>query len=448
MLNEPSSSQQLKRQLTLFDSTCIIVGIIIGSGIYRTSGLIAAQFASATPLILCWICGGVIGLFGALCYARLAEHYPGEGGDYVYLSRAFGKSAGVLFAWCQFWIVRPGNIGAMAFVFADYLRQILGTGNEWNVYYAVTCVLILTFLNIVGVRSGKWTQNLLTTAKVVGLLAIVVLAFALSTPPEDATVAPPPDNPNLHLAMVLILFTYGGWNDMAFVTSEMKDPRRNIPRGLLAGAGSVTMIYVLLNLAFIYALGMESLSRSDVVASDLLQLLIGDWGRVLISLLICISCLGAINGMIFAGARIYFAIGDGIPGLGNLRVWNDKFDSPVRSLVVQAIVLVALILGLGLSGEGFTTLVMFITPFFFFFFLLSAIASLRLAWQSATAPFQRTVAITAPIIFTATCLFMLYAGIRYLIENPDENNLKFGIIWSLLTILSGAIAVLLAKRRR
>ena len=165
--------------------TCIIVGIIIGSGVYRTSPDVARLTPSVTWLVGLWLLGGLLSLIGAVCYAELATAYPKEGGDYVYLTRAFGRSVGFLFAWCQLWIVRPGSIGAMAFLFADFANQIWPQAKGATaVYvlaaYAVASIVALTLVNILGVREGKWTQNTLTTAKVLGLAAIVAVGFSPS----------------------------------------------------------------------------------------------------------------------------------------------------------------------------------------------------------------------------------------------------------------------------
>ena len=212
-----------KRQLTLFDSTCIIVGIIIGAGIYESTPLIASSLPSVGWLVGAWLLGGLFSLIGALCYAELATAYPREGGDYVYLTRAFGRAPGFLFAWAQLWVVRPGSIGAMAYVFARYANRLWPLSSplaSWYrtgsvvpadpkvledlftyserfgvsialIVYAAAAIAILTVINIVGVREGKWTQNLLTIVKVLGLAAIFVIGMFFST--GDATIEAPAD---------------------------------------------------------------------------------------------------------------------------------------------------------------------------------------------------------------------------------------------------------------
>ncbi len=190
-LTPPSAAP--RRQLTLFDSTCLIVGIIIGAGIYRTSPEIAKLTPNVAWLMGLWLLGGLLSLIGALCYAELATAYPKEGGDYVYLTRAMGRRVGFLFAWCQLWIVRPGSIGLMAYAFAEYANRIWPRAEGQSagyvlVAYAAGSIVVMTAINILGVREGKWTQNILTTVKVLGLAAIVAIGLLSAGPVAPSTV--------------------------------------------------------------------------------------------------------------------------------------------------------------------------------------------------------------------------------------------------------------------
>ncbi len=183
----PVAAAAPKRKLTLLDSTCIIVGIIIGAGIYRSSPDVAQQMPNGWWLLFCWFLGGVLSLIGSLCYAELVTAYPHEGGDYVFSSRAFGKPFGFLFAWSQFWIVRPGSIGVMAYAFAEYANQIWPRAADKDAsiilpVYATASIVLLTLVNLLGIREGKWTQNLLTIAKAVGLTLLVIIGLTHPAP--------------------------------------------------------------------------------------------------------------------------------------------------------------------------------------------------------------------------------------------------------------------------
>ena len=444
MLRPPPSalrpSSLPRRELTLFDSTCIIVGIIIGSGVYRTSPAVAQLTPSVTWLIGLWLLGGLLSLIGALCYAELATAYPKEGGDYVYLTRAFGRSVGFLFAWCQLWIVRPGSIGVMAFLFADYANQIWPqaegrTAAYVLLAYAAGSIIALTVVNILGVREGKWTQNVLTVAKVLGLAAIVAVGF---THPAPATALPPIASSgfnvsNFGMAMIFVLFAYGGWNEMAFVSAEVTEPRKNILRALLIGTLAVTAIYVLVNLAFVYALGLEG-TRQPTAATDVLRLGIGPWAGQSISVLICISALGAINGQIFTGSRIYYAMGNDHRVYAWLGRWNARRGTPVCSLLIQGAITLALSAWFGLTRDGFESMVKFTTPGFWVFLALVGISLFVLRWRDPEIerPYRVPGYPITPILFCLSCSFMVYSSVAFAIENRS-----WEAIWSIAILLVG-----------
>jgi amino acid transporter len=432
-----------RRELTLFDSTCIIVGIIIGSAVYRTIPEVAQLAPGVAWLIGLWLLGGLLSLMGAVCYAELATAYPKEGGDYVYLTRGFGRSVGFLFAWCQLWIVRPGSIGAMAFLFADYANQIWpqaeGTAAAGVlVAYAVGSIVALTAVNMLGVREGKWTQNVLTVAKVLGLAVIVTVGFG--HPSSRAASPPPSASPALSastfgLAMVFILFAYGGWNEMAFVSAEVREPRKNILRALLIGTGAVTVIYLLANLAFVSALGLEG-SRRPTVATDVLTLGIGPWAGRAISVLICVSALGAINGQIFTGSRVYYAMGKDHRLYAWLGRWNDRRGVPLCSLLIQGAITSALAIWFGLSKNGFASMVIFTTPGFWTFMALVAasVFVLRLRDPETERPYRVPGYPITPILFYCSCWWMVFSSVTFAIEHRS-----WEAIWSIAILAAGVL---------
>jgi APA family basic amino acid/polyamine antiporter len=429
-----------RRQLTLFDSTCIIVGIIIGAGIYESTPLIAQYSAEPGWFLGVWIFGGFLSLIGALCYAELATTYPEEGGDYIYLTQAFGRQMGFVFAWSQLWIVRPGSIGAMAYVFARYAQKLwpLGDTPYALMIYAIGSIVVLTGINLLGVREGKWTQNLLTSVKVLGLAAVCLVGFWLSglekPPPRIAT-----GESDLRLALIFVLYVYGGWNEMAYVGAEVRRPEKNILRALLLGTFTVTIIYVLVSLAFVHALGFQAVQSSSTVAADLLEKAFGNFGSRAISLLICITALGAINGMIFTGARIAYAFGREHPGFGWLGRWSSRRDAPIWSLVAQTMVTLVLVAGFGLTANGFESMVKFTTPVFWFFFLMVGISlfALRRREPNKPRPFRVPWYPLTPILFYLSSLLMLYASLSYAVEKRSNEALWsigiliLGVLWSL-----------------
>ena len=307
-----------KKELSLFDSTCIIVGIIIGAGIYETAPTVAGCMGGWTGTVGIWLVGGLLALAGALCYAELATTYPLEGGDYVYLSRAYGGFAGYLFGWSQLVVIRPGDIAMMAFIFSRYAQQLYAPFESSGTIYAAGVIVVLTGVNILGVKQGKWTQNFLTVVKSLGLLAIVAVGLLAkggaqtSGEPAGFTMG------GLELALILVLFTFGGWNEMAYVAAEVKRPQKNIVRALVIGTIAVTALYVLVNGTFVYVLGYVKMAGSEAVAVETVAAVFPEIAGRAISVLICISTLGAVNGLVFTGSRISYAMGSGVSGFGQM----------------------------------------------------------------------------------------------------------------------------------
>jgi amino acid transporter len=398
-------------ELTLFDSTCLIVGIIIGAGIYQMAPDIAKGVGGVWGVLGLWILGGVLSLCGALSYAELATAYPEEGGDYVYLNRAYGSWAGFLFGWAQLAIVRPGDIAVMAFAFATYARTIydpVGGGGQAQVLYAVSATVVLTFINVLGVRQGKWTQNLLTMVKAIGLLAIVGAAFMASpapTPSGEAGQLP------FSLALIFVLFTYGGWNEMAYVAGEVRNPRRNLVRALFLGTAAVTLLYLMVNAAFLHTLGYEGLKASKAVATDTVSAVWPEGAGVLISGLICLSALGAVNGLIFTGARISYAVGQDHKLFGYLGRWDPRWGTPSVALVVQGTIAVTLIVALG----TFIDAVLYTAATVYTFYLASTLAVIVLRFKdpSRERPYRVLGYPVTPLVFAAVCGFLIYSAVTY-----------------------------------
>lgn len=439
-----------KPQLTLFDCTCIIVGIIIGAGIFEATPNIARSVASPLMLLAAFALGGVISLIGALCYAELATAYPREGGDYVFLTRAYGRRTGFLFAWSEFWVVRPGNIGAMAYVFARYAAELYPLPGVPSslMAYAMIAVLALTGVNALGVEPGKWTQNVLTTIKVVGLLAVfatgLMIVFSRGMP---AAAAQPASESGFRLAMILVLFTYGGWNEMSYVAAEVRDPRRNILRALLCGTLAVTIVYLLVNVAFVGSLGFQGVRNADALASQVLEIPFGSWGGKAIALLICISCLGSVNGMVLTGSRVYYALGTEHRFYAFLGRWNRRLQSPVRSLLVQGMVTLLLVAFFGMGQRSFERLVVFTSPFFwlFFFFVGAGLFLLRSKDRDVERPFRVPLFPLTPLLFCLSTLFMLYSAVSYAggqSVGPLPWYLHFESLWPVGIMLLGLLASL------
>lgn len=360
-------------------------------------------------MLLIWTAGGVLSLCGALGYAELATAYPQQGGDYVYLTKAYGRPAGFLFAWMQLVVVRPGDIAVMAFAFATYARALFGWESmRAELLLAVVAVVVVTGINVLGVRQGKWTQNLLTFAKAAGLLAIFAVAFL--APPAQAAVAPVAGFP-LSVAMILVLFTFGGWNEMAFVAAEVRDPRRNITRALVLGTVTVTVLYLLANIAFLTALGYSGMAGSEAVAADTVARALPEYGGQLISALVCVSALGAVNGLVFTGARISYAVGRDHRVFQGLGRWDQNRSTPVPALLLQGAIACALILVLG----GLIEALIYTAPAVYTFYLATtvSVAVLRRKDSATPRPFRVTFYPLPSLVFGLVCAWLVYEAVLY-----------------------------------
>jgi basic amino acid/polyamine antiporter, APA family len=416
-----------KQELSLFDSTCIIVGIIIGAGIYETAPTVAGCLGSETGILAVWLLGGFLALMGALCYAELATAIPKEGGDYVYLTRAYGPGIGFLFGWSQLAVVRPGDIALMAFIFARYAHQLFPLPGLSQLFFAAAAVVVLTLINILGVKTGKWTQNILTLAKVLGMVAIIIVGFSAPAALPSPEASGPLTLGGLDLALILVMFTFGGWNEMAYVAAEIKDPRRNIVRGLVTGTVAVTVLYLLMNGAFLSALGPGPMAASEAVAVDALGKVFPAVAGRAIAVLICISALGAVNGLIFTGARISYALGAGHLVFRPLGKWHTSLGTPVYALITQGFLSLAIVL---LAGSFLDTII-YTAPVVWLFFLGTALSVfvLRRRQPELERPYRVSGYPLPPIIFALCCLFMLYSSVNYaLVKVPWGLVLLSGII--------------------
>jgi APA family basic amino acid/polyamine antiporter len=425
--------------LGLADAVSIIVGIVIGAGIYETAPFILSCVATPAEAMAVWALGGLLSVIGALCYAELATTYPRQGGDYYFLRRAFGPWAGFLFSWSQLTVIMSGSIGLMAFVFADYAVRLTGADAKAAPAFAAAAVVVLSLANLAGLESGRRTQNVLTALKALGLTAIVAAGFLHPAP--AATVLAAATNPaggaGFGLALILVLYTYGGWNDAAFIVAEMRDQRRNIPRALLLGTAGVAVIYLLVNAAYLNGLGFAAARGSTAIAADVLQGALGPKGAQAMTILVMISALGALNGLILTGARISAAAGADFAVFAPLARWHARRGTPGRAILTQMVITLALVMLVGHDAGrrlidaalaaagfgripweghgGFDTLLKCTAPVFWFFFLLTGLSLfvLRAKDRGMERPFSVPFFPILPGIFCATCAGMLYSATSY-----------------------------------
>lgn len=435
---EASQDAAERPKLGLWDAVSIIVGIVIGAGIYETAPAVLINAGSPALALGVWLLGGVLSLIGACCYAELASAYPRSGGDYVYLSRAFAPWVGFLFGWAQLVMLLTGSIGMMAYVFSDYAVMGAGLEKTFSAPLAAAAATALTVMNLASVTLSRSAQNILTLLKAAGLLAVVMVGVLWAEPGAfqsrgGADAAPP----SFGLAMVLVLYTYGGWNDAAFVAREVRERRKNLPRALLLGTLLISLIYLAVNAAFIAGLGFQDAAASEAIAAELLSRPLGALGGVAMSVLVMVSALSAVNALVFTGARVYSSIGADYSVLSMLGRWHSRLRSPANALLGQLVITLALITLVGTQagrsaidslvrwtgGEpvswaghgGFDTLLRCTAPVFWAFFFLTSCALfvLRARDPERERPFRVPLYPALPAVFSATCLYMLHAAIDY-----------------------------------
>jgi amino acid transporter len=431
-------------KLSLFDAASIIVGIIIGAGFLRAAPTVAAWAGSVPATLLVWAVGAAIALCGAMCYAEMATRFPQDGGDYLFLSRSFGRRVGFLFAWTSLLVVRPGNIGIMAVVFAEYAVRLVdlpgvGIGPDAQLYWAMASILFATAVNLIGLSGGRLTQNLLTVAKVAGLLALFGAAALLPTTRDVSPVAADAETGSGWLgALVLVMFAYGGWADVTYVAAEVRNPRRNLWRALLLGTSAVATIYLLGTLAFFRALGFEGVAGSRAVAVDVLGQTLGDAAGRAMALLVCVACLGAINGMVLTGGRVFFAIGQDHRVFKWLGRKSSRGDTPTRSLITQSAVTIVLLWFFSRYPDGFEKMVNFTGPIFWLFFLLAGLAVFRLRRSLRTdSGYHVPLYPVTPILFCLSSVFMLWQTVQYAWQNKSVEA-----FWTLGSVVVGIAVVL------
>ncbi|MFM9967357.1 MAG: APC family permease [Burkholderiales bacterium] len=429
--------------LDLKDAVALVVGIVIGAGIFRLPALVASNTGDAQTMMAAWILGAVISFMGALCYAELASAHPNAGGEYHFLDRAYGSEVARLFAWARMTVIAPGSIALFAFLFADYATQILKLGDSSNAIYAGLLIVVLTAVNIAGLSAGKWTQNLLTVIEASGLVLVIVVGFSVTAPVTTTVAASSGSQGAFGLAMVFVLLMYGGWNDAAYLSAEIKDGKRNIVRALMYGLSIIAVLYILVGFAYIHGLGMAGLSKAQAPAADLMKIAFGDAGVTLMSIIVAIAAITSANATILTGARTNYALGRDWRLFHWLGKWHGAKSVPINAMLAQAAIALVLVFGAMLydkGAQGVQNMVDYTAPVFWLFFFLAATSLFVFRrWEPAsTRPFSVPLYPFTPLIFSGVCIYMLFSSLAY-----TGAGALFGV--GLLSI--GAVLVLFKPQR-
>ena len=338
----------LARRLGVFDATMIVMGGIVGAGIFRNPSVVAQQVGTPSLMLGAWVAGGVIALAGAFVYAELAQRRPEVGGQYAYIRDAFHPMAAFLYGWTLLLVTQTGGMAAVAMTFADYFRELTGLDVPRSAI-AVATLATLTVINCLGVRSGSNVQSTLMIVKIAAILMLVLLGWRAVR--SENFSAPPAHSRNSFLAaMVPVLFAYGGWQTASFVSGEMRDPERDLPRGLLYGVLGVVALYLAVNVVCILVLGPETLAATQTPASEVMRKALGEGGARLIAAGIAVSTVGFLSQGMLTAPRVYYAMArDGVffQRVGTL---NEKTRAPVTAIALQGTWACAIVLFFQLYG--------------------------------------------------------------------------------------------------
>jgi basic amino acid/polyamine antiporter, APA family len=368
------SGDGLTRRIGLWTAIAILVGSTIGSGIFRSPAGISDKVPGPLPLLAVWVVGGIFALCGALTLAEAASAYPRTGGVYAFIKEAWGRLPAYLFGWAELVMIRAAALGAISTTFAEYLIRV--TGNDpgtapystYTHWVAAAAIFSAGTISYMGVKRAGTIVNVMTSAKVLGLLVIIVLAFTLGLPKTGGhyTPAVPPGSFSIAafgLALVSVLWVYDGWADVSFIAGEVENPTRNLPRVLIYGTLGIISIYLLANLAYLAVLSVEEIRTSPLVAADVAQRLLGTPGAAFVSVVVMISTFGTLNAVMITGPRVIFATAaDGMLFKPLARV-HPRFGTPYVSIATVTAIGVVFVL-LGTFNQLADAFVTSIVPFY------------------------------------------------------------------------------------
>lgn len=445
--------QKLLRQLSLFDSTMVMVGIVIGSGIFLTTGIMAKYIPSSGLILIAWIVGGLLTLAGALTYAELGAALPEAGGQYVYLREAYGNMAAFLFGWILFLVYMTGGIAGLALAFAEYFGyffpafstdsslfslsiQVFGHPLTYTLsagqLVGVLIIILLSIFNFVGVGLGKFIQNIFTVLKVGIIVTIIGLGFIIGegTAVDLSLKAADMDFGQMIIgfgvALVAVTWAFDGWNNVNFVAGEIKKPSRNLPLALIIGTLGITLLYALTNYIYLYALPIPEMKGVVRIAEKATSVLFGSSTGALISAAVIISTFGSLNGSILTGPRVYYAMArDGLFFRGASRV-HPRFRTPGFAILIQAIW--ASLLTLAGTFEQIFTFAMFMA-IVFWIAATASVFTLRRKRPDLHRPYRTWGYPVVPALFILASLGIL---LNTLLEKPVEA--LAGIILTILGI--------------
>ena len=424
--NASPARERLPRSLGLYSAIAVLVGSTIGSGIFRVPSTVATDVGTLGAIVLIWVIGAVVALFGALTLAELAAIFPRSGGIYVFLREAYGPLPAFLFGWTELLVIRPSALGAIAMIFATYTAALFGLADATIHWIAAAAIILLAAANIRSVLWGAAVENLTTAAKIIALAGVALIAFAFGKGATGALTGPftmsPASWSGFGVALIAVLWAYDGWADLTFIAGEVRDPERTMPRALLIGTGLVVALYLLVNMAYLYVLPISEMAGSKLVAADAATKIFGVMGASIISALVMLSAFGALNGSTMTGPRILYAMADDGLFFKPVARVHPAWQTPFVAIALTSMLGVAYV-----SVRGFERLaddfILGIWPFYALG--VGAVFVLRRRRPDIERPYRTVGYPLVPIVFLLASVLMLGNS---LVKQPRATMLDFGII--------------------
>lgn len=419
-------AERLPRRIGLWSAVAVLVGSTIGSGIFRVPSTVAADVGSLGAIALIWTLGAAVALFGALTLAELAAMFPRSGGIYVFLREAYGPLPAFLFGWTELLVIRPSALGAISLIFARYAAEIFSLPADSARWLAIAGIIVLALANVRSVLLASAIVNATTAAKVLALIAVALIAFAFGDPSQGALVQTFAFEPNswggFGVALIAVLWAYDGWADLTFVAGEVKDPERTMPRALLIGTAMIVVLYLLVNVAYLYVLPISEMAASEVVAADAARKIFGAVGASVVSALVMLSAFGALTGSTLTGPRILYAMAEDGLFFRPIAKVHKTWLTPYVAILTTS--------GLGVayvSVRSFETLagdfILGIWPFYAL--AVGAVFVLRRRAPDLPRPYRTAGYPVVPLVFLLASVLMLGNS---LVENPTSTLRDFAII--------------------
>ena len=436
-----AQSDELKRDLGLTDCALLVIGSVIGSGIFLTPGNIARTVQSVESVFLVWVAGGILSMFGALAYAELGSMFPRAGGIYVFLREAYGPLTAFLYGWCTFFVMQSGSVATLAAGFAIYLGYLLPISPGVAKLCAIAMIGALTVINCLGVRSGARVQNILTVVKMGSLIGISVALFSMSGGSFEHFSYRPASSVTFSwsavgIAMIAVLWAYEGWHVLTYNAGEVKNPKRNLTGGLVLGTAAVIVLYITVNLAYLYALPFEKIIGSRRLASDAMELAMGPLGGTLIAVAILISITGATNSNTMGGPRVYFAMARESLFFKPFAYVHPRYVVPTVSIVLQGVW--ASVLTLIGSFDQLFSYVIFVAWIFYGLGGLGVLV-LRQTRPNVERPYKTWGYPVVPLLFAF--------GAFLIVVNTMMNDFK-NSFWGLVVVFTGLPAYFYWQRKK